>query len=157
MKKTVCSAEINKCAEISDILDGSFYYIANLQSSEELFLHLSALSHKKLLAVADVSPSVRVVLDDDELNFLILILGEISLIGIRDKRSRNKDTNAFYRYTQAAVKHLINFCGEDFFVVVSFLNSLVAAVSSQSLIGKNNLTVSVINLEDFYLKRITRL
>ena len=43
MKQSVCSAQIDECTEIGYILNSTFNYIANMDSLEELFLHLCFL------------------------------------------------------------------------------------------------------------------
>ena len=43
MKQTICTAQVDECTEIGNILYNTFYRITNMDSLEQLFLHLSFL------------------------------------------------------------------------------------------------------------------
>ena len=57
MKKTVCAAEIDKCAEICDVLDNTFDSVARLDSCEELLGSLCLSLRDQVTAIADDSSS----------------------------------------------------------------------------------------------------
>ena len=156
MEKTVSTAEIDERAEVGDILHRALDNIAHLQRGEQLFLLLCSLRNQELLAVTDISSSVRIVLNDHKTDLLILILCEILLIRIGNQGSGDKHADALYIDGKSAIEHLYDLGSEDFLVVVGLLNPLVAAVSSQPLVGKNDLSVSVVHLEDLDLERIAR-
>ena len=40
MKQTVCSAKIDECTEICNILNSSLYYITDIDALEQFFLQL---------------------------------------------------------------------------------------------------------------------
>ena len=148
MEQAVRAAQIYERAEIGDVLDGTFNGIAGLNGLKELLLHLGTLSQQQLLAVADISAPVRIVLGNNKLNFLIEILVQISLICIRYKAGRDKYSDFLYDNTEAARKNLSNLCLENFPVVISFFNSLVAAIRSKSLVGKDDLSFTVVGLQN---------
>ena len=82
VEQSVNTAQINKSTEICHILHSSFYCVANLQLSKELFLLLSALSNKKLSSVTDHTISSRVKFADHELDLFSFIFAEILLVRI---------------------------------------------------------------------------
>ena len=57
VKQTICSAQVDECTKIGNVLYNALYHIAYMDALEELFLHLCLLSNKKLLAVTDDSSS----------------------------------------------------------------------------------------------------
>ena len=157
MKQAICSAKIHECAEIGNILNSSLNYIAGLDGGEKLLLHLFALSHKQNLAVADVSASVGVVLSDHELDLLTEILVQILLISIGYQACRDEYSYFINYYTESAGKDLCHLSCENFLIVVSFFDALVAAVSCQSLVGKKDLAVAVIDLDNLDFKLVANM
>ena len=151
MKQSVCSAQINKRTEVRNIFNGSLYDIARLNSLKKLFLHCFLFLDNQLLAVADDAAASRIKLDDYKFNFLIQIFAKVFFVGIRYKASRNEHSRAVYQDAQSAVQDPHNLCRQNLVVIESLLQLLVAFLCSQSLIGKNNLTVSVVHLEDLNL------
>ena len=75
VKKSVCSAEVDECTEICNILNNTLNFVTNVALSKKLFLFLSFLSKKKLFAVTDDTASSWVELCDNELDLLICIFG----------------------------------------------------------------------------------
>jgi len=157
MKKSVCSAEINECTEIGNVLDNTVYDIANLDLAEESLLHLFLLSCKKLLAVSDASSLVRIVLNDNEVDFLSEIFAEIFLIAVGNKACRDEDSGSVNLNGDSALKDSRNLSGKDFLIIESFFDTLVSLLLLNSLIGYDNLTFTIVNLENLYLKLVSGL
>ena len=66
MKKSVCTAQINECAEVGYVLNGSVNSIAWLDSCEQFFFQLRLLCNQKLFPVADDSSSLRIEFCDNK-------------------------------------------------------------------------------------------
>ena len=98
MKQSVCTTQIDKSAEIRYILNGSFNNIAFMDSFQKFLLHFSFLSNDKLLAVADISSSLRIVLADYEFNILSCIFVQILFISIGYKACRDENSNFLHYY-----------------------------------------------------------
>ena len=90
MKKSVCTAQINECAEVGYVLNGSVNGIAWLDSCEQFFFQLRLLCNQKLFPVADDSSSLRIEFCDNKINILSCILGQVLLIAVRYKAGRDK-------------------------------------------------------------------
>ena len=82
MKQSVCSAQIDKGAEVGNILYCTFNHISYLNTLKQLSLHLRLASCHQLLPVTDNPSSARIELSYYKLDLLIRILGQVSLIGI---------------------------------------------------------------------------
>ena len=83
---------------------------------------------------------------------LLEILAQVSLISIGNKACRDEYPDFLNNNAQAAGKNLRNLGCEDFFVLVGFLDTLVAAVCSKALVGKNHLSVSVVYFQNLNFK-----
>ena len=90
MKQSISATQIDKCTEIGHVLDSSFQNIANFDLREQFLLLLHLLGNQKLLSVTDDSSALRIELADHKLDLLILVLGEILLIGIGYEARRNE-------------------------------------------------------------------
>ena len=154
VKQTICSAKIYESTEISDVLNGSFYYIANLKVLEQLRSCLFSLCSEKLLAIADVTTSSRIVLGDHELDLLSEILGKILLISVADKGSRNEYTDAFYNNTDTTGEYLRNLGLQDGLVLICLFDYLIAAIQSQSLVRESYGTLAVVYLQNLDIKLV---
>ena len=149
MKQTICAAQIYECTEIGNVLYNAFYNVTFMDSCEQCSLLFCLLGNNQLLAIADISSSLRIVLADNEFNLLICILRQVFLIGIGNKTCRDEDTNFIYNNNQTAIQYLCYFCFQNFMVVEGFFDSLVASVSSKSLVGQQNLSLTVIDFQYF--------
>src|SRR5699024_331178 len=78
MKQTVRAAKINKRTEICNILHNACNNVAGMDSLHKLFLFLSLLSKKQLLAVTDDAASSGIELCDHKFDLLSCVFGQIS-------------------------------------------------------------------------------
>ena len=106
VKKSVCSAEVDECTEICNILNNTLNFVTNVDLSKKLFLFLSFLSKKKLFTVTDDTASSWVELCDNELNLLICIFGKVFLICVGNKACRNEYSCFLNINTKTTVKYL---------------------------------------------------
>ena len=106
MKQTVCSAQIYECTEICDILNNAVNDVAGLDSFKELSRSFCLAGNKNLTTIADDPSSARIELRNNEFDFLILILIEISLIDIRYKAGRNEYSRILDKDCETALKDL---------------------------------------------------
>ena len=156
MKQTICAAQIYECTEIGNVLYNAFYNVTFMDSCEQCSLLFCLLGNNQLLAIADISSSLRIVLADNEFDLLICILRQIFLIGIGNKTCGDEDTNFIYNNNQTAIQYLCYFCFQNFMVVEGFFDSLVASVSSKSLVSQLNLSLTVIDFQYLNFHRVTR-
>ena len=73
MKKTVYSAEIDKRSEVSNILNLSFYSVANIYTVKKLFLLSLLLLGNDFLTVSDDPSFLGIIFGNDKLHFLSVI------------------------------------------------------------------------------------
>ena len=97
MKQSICSAQIDKCTKVCYVLYHALYGITNVDSLEQLFLHLSLLSNHQLLSVTDHSSSLRIEFSNYELDLLTSVFGQILLVSIRYQTCRNKYSGLVYQ------------------------------------------------------------
>ena len=155
MKQTVCSAQIDKSAEVCDILDCTADDIAHIELGEKLLLTLHLLLDKQLFAVADDTVAARVELCDDKLDLLILILGQVTLIGIRHKTGRDKHLGLVDHDTQSTAKHLSDLSCQDLSGLTGFTKLLIALLGRETLVGQNYLSVPVVDFKDLDCHLVT--
>ena len=146
MKETISATEIDECTEISKVLNNTGTNIADLKLAEELVVLLLLRSCHKLLTITDDSALHRIELSDHKLDILTLILGEISLEGIRYEGCRDKYTCTIYLDIQAALNNLNNLTGKNGLVLECILELLGCLGSECLSVRKNNLSLSVVNL-----------
>ena len=82
MKKSVYSAEIDKCTEICYVLNCSFDHITDFKFSEEFFLLFCSFSNKKLSSVTDDTVSSWIEFADNKFDFLIFVLRKVFFVSI---------------------------------------------------------------------------
>ena len=156
MKKTVCTAKIDECTKVGNILYSAFHNIPNLDLCKKLLCCLSFAGKKDLLSVTDNPVSSGIEFRDDKFNFLIRIFIKISFICIRDKACGDKYTGFINDNAESAVSYLSNLSGKNLFVLKCFLQPLIALLGCKSLVGKYYLSVAVIYLHNLCLEFITR-
>ena len=149
MKQAVRAAKINKSAEICNVLHNACHNVACMDSLHKLFLFLSLLSKKKLLAVTDDAASSGIELSDHEFDLLSRILGQISLIGIGNEACRNEYSGLLDIHAQSAVKYLGYRRFQNFLCLKCFLKTLVAFLSRKSLVSQDNLSFAVVYFQYF--------
>ena len=103
MKQSICSAEVDECTEIGNVLNNTLYGIAYMDPLEQLFLHAQLSCYKKLLAVTDDRLLLR------GLNSVITnsiscpaYFVKILLVSIRYQAGRNEDSCLVNDYAQSA-------------------------------------------------------
>ena len=99
VKQSICAAKIDKCAEISYVLNNAFNDIAFFDLLKEFLLQFSLLGYDQLFTVADISSSLGIVLADHEFNLLSCILGQILLISIGYQACGDEDSYFVHNYT----------------------------------------------------------
>ena len=156
VKKSVCSAEVDECTEICNILNNTLNFIAYVDLSKKLFLFLSFLSKKKLFAVTDDTASSWVELCDNELDLLICIFGKIFLICVRYKACRNEYSCFLNIDTKTTVKYLCYRSFQNLLVLECLLKTFVSFLCSKTFVGKCNLSLSVIYFENLCFHGIAR-
>ena len=124
---------------------------------EELLLHLGLLCRHELLAVADAAALAGIELDHHELDLLILILGEISLVAVGDQARGDEDLGIVHHDGETAGLNLRDNSLEDFLVVERLFDALAAALLLKALVGDQHLALAVVDLEDLHLKLVTDL
>ena len=110
MEQSVGPAQVYERAEVRHVLDHAFHHIALADPLEELLLHLGLPGGDELSAVADISSPLRIVLADDEFDFLSQIFAQIPLIGIGHKAGRDEHPDFLIDNAEAALQHL-GHCG----------------------------------------------
>ena len=149
MQQTVCSAQVDECTEVCNVFDNAFYYITNVDSCKEFFLHFCFLCNQQLFTVADDSSSAWIELADHKLDFLTCIFAKISFVSIRYQACRDKYSCFVDHNAQTTIEYLCNRCFQYFVIFKSFFQSLVSFFCCQTFVSQQNLSFTIVYFQDF--------
>ena len=69
-----------------------------MDSFKQFLLHLCLLGNDELLAVADISSSLRIVFADNEFNILSCVFVQVLLISVGNQTCRDENSDFIYHY-----------------------------------------------------------